>query len=121
MNLSKVTGSFVISAPGLAFFLFGSLRRRRAKRFSDFDIGLTGGGEPLNASVFLRIQECVLRACEDSPVKVEIVDFDQALSGFILDFEGPLRFISGGRESFDYLKGKIDGLKAGQKMRGAAL
>jgi predicted nucleotidyltransferase len=99
----------------LAFCLFGSRATGKAKRFSDYDVGVTGGERPLDSKLFLKIKEYLLSACDDLAVKVDLVNFDQAPLSFVLDFDSPLSFIAGYEGSMEYLKGKIDGLKANQK------
>lgn len=63
-------------------FLFGSRVRGKARRTSDFDIGIRG----LDRSTFMRVKRAIDDAVERSPIphEVDIVDFDQASKPFMV-------------------------------------
>ena len=60
-------------------FIFGSRAAGKAKKYSDYDIGILGK-EPVPWNMLAKIEE----ALEDSdlPYKVDIVDFALVSSGF---------------------------------------
>lgn len=103
--------TFEAKAPGLALFLFGSRSTGKAKRFSDYDIGLTGGEERLDTEVYLRIRQHISELADNLPVKVDVVNFDAAPPSFLSDFDSPLVFLAGNQQSLLYLRGVIDGVK----------
>jgi predicted nucleotidyltransferase len=70
------------AASGLAceIFLFGSRAQKKARRASDFDIGIRG----LSVREFGAVKERIEEAVEEShiPHGVDVVDFDRALEPF---------------------------------------
>lgn len=106
--------------PNLSFFLFGSRAEGREKRFSDYDIGVTGGLRPLGTKSFLEMKEIFSELCDNLPVKVDLLNFDQAPVWFLAQFDSPCLFICGSKESFDILRGRIDGIKEALKKQTVA-
>lgn len=98
-----------------AFFLYGSRASDKARTFSDYDIGVTGGEMIVQWRDFLQIKESLDNACEDLSVKVSLLNFDEAPSSFLDDFDSRLKFISGNIESFSFFKGILHGRKETKK------
>ena len=110
-SLRNTYAAFREAHPTLAFFLFGSRASGSAKKFSDFDVGVTGGKNVLSANGFLTLQEFLLQELEDFPCKVDILHFDSAPSVFLKGFYGNIIHLVGDSESTAYIEGKINGIK----------
>jgi predicted nucleotidyltransferase len=98
-----------------AFFLFGSRATGKARKFSDYDIGVTGGEKQLTWQEFLDIKERLAILCDDLPVKVSLLNFDSAPNSFLDDFESTLKFLIGDQGAFLYFRGFLDGRKKAKK------
>ena len=98
-------------APNRGFFLYGSRAKGTSREFSDYDIGVTGGEDKLDWREFLKIKQRLEEACENLPVKVSILNFDDAPDNFISDFDSPIEFLGGNHEAFTYFKGHLNGRK----------
>ncbi len=61
------------------FFIFGSRATGKAKKYSDYDIGVLGS-YPLPAKIKILIEEALEES--DLPYKVEIVDFSLVPANF---------------------------------------
>lgn len=108
---------FGANLPGLAIFLFGSRAKGTAKKFSDYDLGVTTGEISLAGALFLRIREFILQRVDDLPVKVDVLNFDAAPASFLLDFDNKMIVIAGNQGSIAFLKGTICGIKKKQEAR----
>lgn len=95
------------SFPDLCLFLFGSRAAGKAKKFSDYDVGITGGRHPIGGLDFLKIQESILERCDNFPVKVDVLNFDSAPGSFLVDFNSPLVLLAGSKDSLTFLEGGI--------------
>ena len=77
-KIKNILGEFIDLKQHQAF-IFGSRATRRARKFSDYDIGIIGG-KPLNfrkiALIKTRIEE------SDLPCRVDIVDFSTVSKNF---------------------------------------
>lgn len=98
-----------------AFFLYGSRASNKARKFSDYDIGVTGGEVMIPWRDFLSMKESLEILCEDLSVKVSILNFDEAPESFLDDFDSPLKFIYGSTQSFLFFKGVLHGRKKAKK------
>lgn len=104
---SSVFAEYQKNFPDLCLFLFGSRATGKAKEFSDYDIGMTGGRHPIGGLDFLRIQESILERCDNMPFKVDVLNFDSAPTNFLIDFDSPLLLLAGSKESLAFLEGGI--------------
>ncbi len=92
-------------------FLFGSRASGKAKKFSDYDIGLSAGINITSSLDFYSVKERILIATEDLPVSIDVVDFDNAPNWFISEIDEKFSFICGNNTSFQQLLGKVNGIK----------
>ena len=79
------------------FFLFGSRACGFAKKYSDYDIAYCG----FDGDRGLEIKEDLLQAFDDYPVKIDLLNFDNAPSWFLKECNPEFIFISGSK-SFYY-------------------
>ena len=79
------------------FFLFGSRASGLAKEYSDYDIAYAG----ISGERGLEIKEDILNLFQDLPVKIDLVNFDNAPAWFYFECKPNFIFISGVR-SFYY-------------------
>jgi len=95
----------------IALVLLGSRAKGKAKKYSDWDIGVTRGSDALTGREFLKIKRLVGDLAEDLPRKVDLINLDSAPEWFLdsLDYE-PL-FLGGDEKTYYYFKGVIDGVK----------
>ncbi len=77
-EIKKIIHSFINSSQ-YRVFVFGSRATGKAKRYSDYDIGIIGK-KPLPSKIKVLIEEALEES--DLPFKVDIVDFSQLSSGF---------------------------------------
>jgi predicted nucleotidyltransferase len=80
--------------PNISFFLFGSRAKGRARKYSDFDLGVYAKeGVPL--AEFLQILE-EKEAFEDvAPQRIDCVNLNNATSDFLRDIAPDLRLLAG--------------------------
>ena len=90
-----------------AFFLYGSRANDKARQFSDYDIGLTGGEFKVGWKDYLDIKEFCSLEFDNLPVKVSLLNFDEAPDSFLYDFDSNLKFICGNKDSFMFFKGSL--------------
>jgi predicted nucleotidyltransferase len=93
----------------IAFFLYGSRANQTAREFSDYDIGMTGGENRISWRYFLDAKEILDSHCEDLPVKVSLLNFDEAPNSFLDDFNSKMQFLLGNKESFYFFRGLLNG------------
>ena len=97
--------------PGQAIFLFGSRARGTQKKFSDVDLGITGGRDKMSFSLFCEIKSSIDDLFEDSPLSINLINLDLAPLSFLEEIEKDMRFICGDEKSANYFLGVIDGRK----------
>ena len=95
----------------ISCFLFGSRVSGSKKKFSDYDIGLSGGVNPLKAFQFLEIKESILLKVDDLSVAVDVTDFDNAPQWFLAEVRDGFHLICGKQFVFQQFMGKIYGIK----------
>ena len=101
---------------GYAFFLFGSRANNNARKFSDYDIGVTGADKKITWQDYLDMKERLAILCDDLPVKVSLLNFDCAPDAFLDNFKSELKFLIGEEGAFLYFKGFLDGRKKTKKV-----
>lgn len=95
--------------PGVAVVLLGSRANGRAKRYSDWDLGVTAGEKKLSGFELLRLKRSVEVLAEDLPRKVEIINLDAAPCWFLESIDYEPVFLGGDANSYHYFKGVLDG------------
>ncbi len=77
-EIKRIIYSFIDSSQ-YRVFVFGSRAAGKAKRYSDYDIGIIGK-KPLPSKTKVLIEEALEES--DLPFKVDVVDFSQLSPGF---------------------------------------
>jgi hypothetical protein len=108
-TLKKVTNRSTRNNCKIGAFLYGSRVTGKARKYSDYDIGLTGGEVPLFWQDFLDIKEQCDSSFDNLPVKISILNFDEAPSSFFDDFDSPVKYLCGDYASFSFFKGSLYG------------
>lgn len=103
--------STVIEEDKQAVFLFGSRARKTERKFSDIDIGITGGKLPISFSSYSRIKSELEDHLDNFPLSLNFVNLDIAPFDFVSRIEKDLIFIAGSQIVANYFLGFIDGKK----------
>lgn len=93
--------------PRVAFVLFGSRLRKKHRRFSDLDIGLSAGNSGLTTEEYFKVRHRIEDRFEDFPVSIDVVNLDQAPQWFFEEMKEAPRYILGNENSFNYILGTI--------------
>ena len=97
----------------IAFFIFGSRASRKARKYSDIDIGISGGPERISAERFLNMKEKFSEIFEDFPIKVDLSNFDDAPDWFLSELKQIPIFLCGDLNDFYFIQGFLDAKKRG--------
>ena len=95
----------------VAFVLFGSRAEGRARRFSDWDIGVTRGSNPLSSSEFLAMKSQLEDLVDDFPYVVDLVNLDAAPRWFLEEMSSSPKLFSGNQVSYEYFRGMLHGIQ----------
>jgi transcriptional regulator with XRE-family HTH domain len=96
---------------GWSLFLFGSRARGSEKKFSDIDVGVTGGKVKLSFSDFSIFKSKAEDAYDNYPLSLNLVNLDMAPADFLLNIEPDLTFICGNEISSAFFLGYVYGRK----------
>lgn len=97
--------------PQVAFGLFGSRAKGTAKKFSDWDIGITGGSCVLNSQQYVKIKNEIMDLAEDLPRSVDVISLDAAPLWFWEEMDYSPIFLAGDEKSWQYFLGVLYGIK----------
>jgi predicted nucleotidyltransferase len=97
--------------PSVAFLLIGSRAKGRAKKYSDWDIGVTRGPTLLSTEEYLQLKIALLDRVENETEKVDVINLDQAPLSFLKGISYDPVPLGGNGEAWAYFKGKLNGLK----------
>ena len=95
----------------VAIFLFGSRARKTNKKFSDIDIGVTGGINKIDFETFSLFKSRVDDAFDDYHLSVSLVNLDIAPLDFLVNIENDLVYFNGYKNSASYFQGYLSGRK----------
>jgi len=95
----------------MGIFLFGSRARKSNKKFSDIDIGVTGGVNKIDFQNFVSFKSKVDDAFDDYHLSVNLINLDMAPLDFSLNIKEDLVYISGNNNSASYFQGYLSGRK----------
>lgn len=110
LAIEQAARVFLLASPSRALLMFGSRARGSAREFSDLDLGVTGGAEPISTSEFLQLKRNLDEVIEEAPLCVDVLNLDLAPEDFLLKISQDLRFVAGDEHKFHFLKGVIHGL-----------
>jgi len=108
-EISEVVGALISRDKGLAVILLGSRASGRAKRYSDWDLGLFRYPEPISGREFLRLKGEVSDLTENLPRFVDLVNLHQAPPWFLGEL-GKVKLLDGNSQAFTYFLGVLDGV-----------
>jgi predicted nucleotidyltransferase len=102
-------------APGKAIMLIGSQASGKAKKYSDWDIGIFDHVHPLSGREYLHLKGKVEDLSENLVRMVDLVNLNQAPSWFLesLVSTKPV-FLDGNREAYIYFMGVLNGIQKQQ-------
>ncbi len=114
---NSLVASFGCKYDSLVVVLFGSRARGQAKKFSDFDLGVSSGLNPVSFKDFLSMKDHVENLADDLIYKVDLVNLDNAPDWFLAnllqtDSSGNhtgLVFLSGSKDTYHFLRGRAYG------------
>ena len=89
--------------------LFGSRSRAFFKKYSDIDLGISGGSNLLSDDEYLSLCVEINELKDQYSIEVDFLNLDRADKTFLSSIRRDLKFIGGDRFSFAYFIGKIDG------------
>ncbi len=95
----------------VAVLLLGSRARGEAMRFSDWDIGITGGEKNVGEREYLRLKGRINEIADNLPRKVDLINLDFAPDWFLEEINYEPVFLGGDEKSFHYFKGVLNGIK----------
>lgn len=95
----------------VAFGLFGSRAKGMAKKFSDWDIGITGGSAALNTGQYSKIKNEIMDLAEDLPRSVDVIFLDAAPLWFWEEMDYTPVFLAGDEKSWQYFLGVLHGIQ----------
>ncbi len=92
--LAPLVGALHEKYPAVTFVLFGSRARGGARRYSDFDLGVSGNPH-LDLATFLDMVESKCDLEEDLPFYVDLVNLDHADGSFLREIANDWTLLSG--------------------------
>jgi predicted nucleotidyltransferase len=94
-----------------AIGLFGSRAKKTAKKYSDWDIGITKGPQGLSAHEYFSLKTFVSDLVDDWPQSVDVINLDQAPPWFLKGIDYKPIFLGGNQESWIFFEGVLYGTK----------
>ena len=110
-ELKKIIAKIQNSNPDCCFMLLGSRASGKAKKFSDWDIGITGGSKPIQSSPYLKMKEELEAATDDFVRGVDLINLDQAPIWFYQGIDYQPAYLMGNLDIYNYFRGVLDGIK----------
>lgn len=97
--------------PDAAVLLLGSRATGDEKKYSDWDIAVTGGESPISNETFLKMKRAVDDLAEDLPRAVDLINLDVAPQWFLKKINYAPRFLGGNRNGMSYFMGVLNGIQ----------
>ena len=114
-ELLKLIAPVVSANPDVAFLLIGSRAKGSARKYSDIDIGVTAGSDPLDYKRYLAIRSDIEDLVDDFSWLVDVVNLDAAPSWFLEGMDYEVRFLAGNYSSCSFLMGVLNGIQKTRK------
>lgn len=92
-------------------FLFGSRARGDHKKFSDIDLGITGGKSQTDFSRFVTLKSNIDDKFDNYHLTINLVNLDMAPLDFLLQIEADLLYLCGNEKSAAYFQGSLNARK----------
>lgn len=109
-ELAPIVSKLIKMEKKLAVILIGSRAQKKAKKYSDWDLGVVRHPKPLSGREYLRLKGMVEEWSEDLVRTIDLVNLDQAPRWFLENLKEKIVFLDGNEEAFIYLKGVLDGI-----------
>lgn len=113
-NISNVVTVLEKKFPDCAVVLIGSRATGQAKKYSDWDLGITCGPTRLSSLEYLKIKSLVQDLAETGVEDIDIMNLDQAPPWFLAEIKNP-KLLGGNAQAYIYLKGVLHGVGQTQK------
>jgi len=97
--------------PSLAVSLFGSRASGKAKKYSDWDLGITQGHHALSTKNYLSLKNKIDDLAEDLPRFIDLINLDQAPLWFFKKITYEPIFLGGNEKNWQYFLGVLDGIR----------
>lgn len=97
-----------------AFILIGSRAKGTARKYSDWDIGISAGQTKIDSLDYLRAKEKIEQITEDLAVEFDLINLDEAPSWFLSKIDYAPVFLWGNIVAYNYFLGVIDGSRRTQ-------
>ncbi len=113
-EIRSIVAALVRKDRELAVVLIGSRaaqNTKKAKRYSDWDLGIVRYPRPLSGLEYLRLKNQVEEMSENLVRSVDLVNLNQAPAWFLEGLSGGVVFLDGNQEALTYLKGLTDGIQ----------
>lgn len=110
-EIKPIVAKIIQKNKTLAVVLLGSRAQNKAKKYSDWDIGVYGYPEALSGRDYLRLKRMVDDASQTLVREVDLVNLNQAPLWFLEDMGGSIIFLDGNKLPFCYLEGYLHGLQ----------
>ncbi len=95
----------------LAVGLFGSRAKGTARRFSDWDLGITRGVGGLGTREYFVLKQRVDDLSDNLARKVDVINLDAAPLWFLSGINYQPIFLLGNRNAWSYFMGVLDGIQ----------
>ena len=113
--------NFSSNYPELSVLLFGSRAKGKARKFSDYDLGVTAGSKTISSRDFLAMKELILNQSDNFAWKVDLANLDQAPTWFLSDLGSePTKRLVGSIESYNFFKGRAYECSKAREARASA-
>ncbi|MFH1356789.1 MAG: nucleotidyltransferase domain-containing protein [bacterium] len=97
--------------PDIAVVLLGSRAKGNSKKYSDWDLGITKGGEELTTREYFRIKDFIEDLVDDLPRMVDVVNLDKAPIWFLQEMDYTPKYLGGLKNAYDFFLGVLNGIK----------
>lgn len=111
-KIQPIIQALLRQQPDLAVGLIGSRARGRAKKYSDWDLGVTRGAKALTPQEGLRLKTLVEDAAENLPWFVDVVNLDQAPLWFLQKIDYQPVYLGGNRAPWEFFLGVLHGIQS---------
>jgi predicted nucleotidyltransferase len=95
----------------IAVCLMGSRAKGTHKQYSDWDIGITGGAEPLTGREFIRLRGQAMELADDLPRSIDLINLDAAPHWFLESIDYQPVFLKGNKNAYFYFLGVLNGIR----------
>lgn len=110
-EIRLVVAKIIKSDSKIAVILLGSRAKKKAKDYSDWDLGIMRGEKPLTSFEYLKIKGVVEEASEDIVRNIDVINLDSAPEWFLKEIDYEPIFLDGNKGAYLYFQGVMHGIK----------